>query len=150
MFLHLHKSWRGYSLSLSVCVSVCVCVCVSGSDWEQNSSRLDMPFVDLYFLLISSQCVKQPFSKKLRSNRFIRSAGIMFTSRVGHTHTRTHTHTHTHTNCSENITPSRFCRGVKINKKYLFLNYVLRFTWRCLCSLNDFYFSHSYIADFEL
>ena len=41
----------------------------------------------------------------------IHSAGILFTRSAGHTDTQTHRHTQT--NWSENITPPRFCGGVK-------------------------------------
>ena len=71
---------------------------------------------------------------KLRPNRFICSAGFLFTSKhhththsLTHTHTHTHTHIHTHThthsqtdrqtNCSENITYPRFRGGVNIKGK---------------------------------
>ena len=56
---------------------------------------------------------------KLRPNRFIRSAGIFFTSIAGHTDT--HTHRDTQTNCSENITPPRF-RGGVITRDSSFFN----------------------------
>ena len=55
---------------------------------------------------------KATILRKPRPNRFICSAGILFTRSAGHIDRQTHTQT----NCSENITPPRFCGGVTKQK----------------------------------